>query len=382
MQRLFALLAAGSLLFGSELFAQISSARVTIKLSAPTLNDSTKVYIAGSTPRLGSWNPSAVAMESLGNRTWQISFVEAVPTSIEYKLTLGSWDTEATASDGSKMPNFSVNVVKDTVVSLEVKRWSNGVKKTIVGGITGEVVYHKKLSGKGIAARDIVVWLPKGYHKSKAKRYPVLYLHDGQNIFDPRTSSFGADWRVDEAADSLIKAGKVAPFIVVGIYNTPDRMREYVPGELGSAYMSFVAERVKPFIDSAYRTKKEAKYNAVGGSSAGGIISFMLAWEYPNLFGKAICMSPAFKIEHIDYVKVVNQYQGPKKPLFFYIDNGGVGLEARLQPGIDDMLKALELKGYCLSKDYFWFKDEEAQHNEPAWAKRMPAAIELVMPRR
>lgn len=129
MQRLFALLAAGILLFGSELFAQISSARVTIKLSAPTLNDSTKVYIAGSTPRLGSWNPSAVAMESLGNRTWQISFVEAAPTSIEYKLTLGSWDTEATASDGSKMPNFSVNVVKDTVISLEVKRWSNGVKK-------------------------------------------------------------------------------------------------------------------------------------------------------------------------------------------------------------------------------------------------------------
>jgi predicted alpha/beta superfamily hydrolase len=207
----------------------------------------------------------------------------------------------------------------------------------------------------------------------------VLYLHDGQNVFDPATSSFGVDWRVDETADSLIRAGEIAPMIIVGIYNTTDRMEEYTPGEKGTAYMDLVVNTIKPLIDQHYRTKSGPKHTLTGGSSAGGIMAFMLAWEHPKVFSKAICMSPAFKVMHIDYVKDVLAYQGKKKDLFFYIDNGGIDLEEKLQPGIDDMLEALQQKGYREGKTYYWVHDPEAPHFESAWAKRMPLALKLML---
>jgi enterochelin esterase-like enzyme len=135
-------------------------------------------------------------------------------------------------------------------------------------------------------------------------------MHDGQNIFGPVTSSFGTDWSVDETADDLIKKKSIEPVIVVGIYNTSDRLKEYTPGEKGTAYMDFVVKTVKPLIDSTYRTKPDRKNTIVGGSSAGGIMSFMLVWEHADVFSKAFGMSPAFRLESgngWDYTRVVQK---------------------------------------------------------------------------
>src|SRR5690606_28646700 len=148
---------------------------------------------------------------------------------------------------------------------------------------TGTVVYHRNLTADSLKPRDLIVWLPPGYEKT-SKRYPVLYMHDGQNVFDPATSSCGGDWRIDEIADSLIRSKQMDPAIIVGIYNCSDRMEEYVPGAKGRAYMDFVANTVKPLIDQYYRTRPGAKHTLTGGSSAGGILAFMLAWEYPHVF--------------------------------------------------------------------------------------------------
>lgn len=111
----------------------------------------------------------------------------------------------------------------------------------------------------------------------------------------------------------------------------------------------------------------------------GGIISFMIVWTYPNIFSKAICMSPAFRNPDgydykFDFVKVVNETK-KRKDVRFYIDNGGIGLESELQPGIDEMLQALKTKKYKEGKDYMFVQDESASHNEAAWAKRFPEAI-------
>jgi predicted alpha/beta superfamily hydrolase len=165
---------------------------------------------------------------------------------------------------------------------------------------------------------------------------------------------------------------------VEGINNTSDRSKEYIPGETGDAYMKFVVQKVKPLIDVTYRTKPDARNTIVGGSSAGGIISFMLVWEYPTVFSKAIRMSPAFKIEEIDYVKKVIESK-KRKNVFFYIDNGGIGLEQKLQPGVDAMLSALKQKGYKEGKDYFYFNDPKARHFESDWAKRFPQAVKLCL---
>jgi predicted alpha/beta superfamily hydrolase len=170
--------------------------------------------------------------------------------------------------------------------------------------------------------------------------------------------------------------------IVVGIYNTSDRMKEYTPGDKGTAYMNFVVDTVKPLIDSAYRTKPDRKNTIVGGSSAGGIISFMLVWEHPDVFSKAICMSPAFKslsADGWDYTQTVRTSKGSPKPIFLYIDNGGIGLDSQLQPGIDDMLTALKTKGYQEGKHFIFIHDPTAKHSEADWAKRFPTALKLVL---
>ena len=356
--------------------AQEQTIRANFVLSSPDLSPDTPVFIAGGHEQLGNWNPGKIKMNYSGNHTWTYQITLNRPLSIEYKYTLGSWEREGANANGSPLANFNVKINKDTTVNDNIHFWTKGGPKRIVEShITGKVAYHKAMKGSGINDRDVVVWFPPGYETERTKRYPVLYMHDGQNIFDPATSAFGVDWKIDETFDSLIRKKFIPPMIVVGIYNTSDRTREYGQGEKGMAYMEFIVRKLKPFIDSVYRTKRDAKNTWVGGSSMGGLISFMLAWEYPKVFSKAICMSPAFKISTIDYVKVVNASTRKSNGQSFYIDNGGVGLESQLQPGIDEMIKALKAKGFRQNKDYFLIIDPEAKHFESAWAERFPEAL-------
>jgi predicted alpha/beta superfamily hydrolase len=370
--------------FCSILQAQ-STIRVTFILTSPDLPDDSSVYITGSLEQLGMWNPAKVKMDSKGNHVWSKEIVIDRPLSIEYKYTLGSWEREGANANGSPLSNLVADVKQEKVVRDTVLFWTSGRRQRInLGQITGLVKYHRGLQAAGLKDRDVIVWLPPGYETEKSRRYPVIYMHDGQNVFDSVTSSFGTDWSIDETADDLIKKKTIEPVIVVGIYNTSDRMKEYTPGDKGSAYIDFVVRTVKPLIDSTYRTKPDRRNSIVGGSSAGGIISFMIVWEHPDVFSKAICMSPAFKTPTSmgagwDYAKVVATSTEKKKHVFFYIDNGGVGLESQLQPGIDDMISALKLKGYQEGKDFVFIQDVTAQHNEAAWAKRFPKALQLVL---
>jgi predicted alpha/beta superfamily hydrolase len=349
---------------------------VTFVLRSPDLAETSTVYITGGIEQLGNWDPGKIPMEYAGDHKWTKKITLAAPLSIEYKYTLGSWEREGAGATGSPLSNFAAKISHDTVIEDTVLFWTKaGRQREIHGQVTGTVRYHRAMKGAGIRDRDVIVWLPPGYEEAKRTRYPVLYMHDGQNIIDPATSSFGVDWEVDETLDGLIRRKAIAPIIVVGIYNTADRSREYTPGETGTAYMNFVVKTVKPFIDSTYRTKPDRNHTLVGGSSAGGIISFMLVWEHPDVFSKAICMSPAFKIRDLDYVKVVRAAREKRKGVFFYIDNGGVGLESELQPGVDDMLAALRAKGYREGREFVFVLDPAAKHFESDWAKRFPQAL-------
>jgi len=357
--------------------------RLTFILTSPDLPSDTTVYITGSVEQLGSWNPSRVKMEPQGNHTWTKEITIDGPLSIEYKYTLGTWEREGADANGSPLSNLVVDASHDKTVRDTVLFWTKGPRQRVNHGqITGTVRYHRGVKGIGLQDRDLVVWVPPGYSVDKTRRYPVLYMHDGQNIFDPATSAFGVDWSIDETADDLIKKKTIDPLIVVGIYNTSDRMKEYTPGDKGTAYMNFVVNVVKPLIDSTYRTKPDRTHTLVGGSSAGGIISFMLVWEHPDIFGKAICMSPAFKSlspDGWDYTKVVRTSNRPKLPIFLYLDNGSLGLDSQLQPGIDAMLTALKAKGYTEGKDFVFLRDPTAKHSEADWAKRFPTALVMVL---
>lgn len=363
--------------------------KVTFRLHAPELAEDARVYITGSVPALGSWNPGKISMNYAGEHEWTFELTLRQKQSIEYKYTLGSWEKEGADADGRPLQNLVLDVEKSTERRDQIVFWTNRAaaasRDKISGQVTGQVKYHRQLKGEGVLPRDVIVWLPPDYDTADA-RYPVLYMHDGQNIVDPRTSAFGVDWQVDETCTRLIAEHKIKPLIIVGIYNTRDRSREYLPGEAGTAYMKFVVDSVKPLIDEHYRTNPARSHTYAAGSSAGGLCAFMLAWEHSAVFSKAICMSPAFKFKNaegsrvLDYVTTVEKSQRPADPLTLYIDNGGVGAEKSLQPGIDDMLAALKAKGFQADRDFRWVHAPDDRHNESAWANRFAGAIQFLAP--
>jgi len=360
------------------IFSQTNNRTVTIRVSSEYVTQSDIIFIVGSHEQFGMWQANKVPLNKSDNY-WEGVFKFPINTSLEFKFTKGSWETEA-LNENRKIPgNHNLTVTQDTILSFSIYFWNDGTTKIqFEGQITGNVEYHKNMQYEGLESRDIAVWLPPGYEENKDHKYPVLYMHDGQNLFDPQISFTKIDWQIDETADSLIRNELIRPMIVVGIFSTKDRSVEYSPTKKGVSYMQFVVTKLKSFIDSTYRTLPDRMNTAVGGSSSGGLVSFMLAWNYSNIFSKAACFSPAFKYDNFDYTKVIKEYKGLKKDLTIYIDNGGIGLEKELQPGVDLMVNILQEKGFVLNKDLIVNIDSTAEHNEAAWAKHVPQMLKLL----
>lgn len=348
---------------------------ITFEVFTKDLNADEAVYITGNDNLLGNWQPEVVSLDEIVKSKWVKNFSFPRGKKLEFKFTRGSWIKEALNDDGTIPSNFSFIVWSDTTISLKINLWADQVERKIEGQITGFVEYHRNFSGSGIKARDIVVWLPPEYSSESDRRYPVLYMHDGQNIVDPSTSSFQVDWQIDEAADSLIKQKLIEPLIIVGIYNTPQRNNEYSENDTGYAYMNFIVDSLKPFIDRNYRTKPDRQNTANGGGSLGGLISFILAWQYSEIFSKAFCFSPAFKIDRYNFVDNVLSYSGKKKEINLFICNGDDELDTRLQTGVDEMLNALTKNGYKERTDFYYVKAKNSQHGERDWSKNIPRAL-------
>ncbi len=355
------------ILFSVNLYSQIH--KVSFSVTANGMNDSDKIFITGNINQLGSWSPNKVQLTKVSNNRWEKSFELEEGTLLEYKFTLGSWQKEALDKNGNIPENSVLKVLSDTTVKIKIDKWKSILTKSFQGQITGYVEYINNLSFKALKNRDLIIWLPPSYKFDQTKRYPVLYMQDGQNIVDPATSSFGIDWQIDETADSLISVSKIKELIIVGIYNTSDRSEEYSPGTLGELYMEMIVKKIKPMIDKRYRTLKDRKNTAVAGSSMGGLISLMLIINYPEYFSMAACLSPAFKYNGFDYTPEIEKLE-KDNGIKLYIDNGTVGLEEKLLPGVLEAKKKLLNLGFTEGKDFIFFIDKNATHNEAAWAKR------------
>jgi len=356
-------------------FCSKNTANVTIEVTADDLNDSVEVYITGNDEIFGNWQSDVVKLDKIEKGKWRDTFTFQIGKKIEFKLTRGSWETEALNPDSTIPPNYTFEILNDTLIKIKVNLWADQIELKIEGQITGNVKYHRNFLGQGIKPRDIIVWLPPGYESNSVKNYPVLYMHDGQNVVDPRTSLFQVDWQLDENADTLISNILIEPIIIVGIYNTSDRNFEYDESVLGKTYMNFIIDSLKPFIDRKYRTKPDRENTANGGASLGGLISFILVWEHPDIFSKAICFSPAFKIDNYNFVDNVMSYQGKKKDINIFINNGDNELDSELQPGVDEMINALTSQGYAEEKDFYFFKSRNSLHGEKDWSKNVWRAL-------
>lgn len=341
-----------------------NNSKITFIVKAPYNTD--QVAIAGNLPQFGDWDPSKIILNRINDSLFTITLDIPQNSEIEYKLTRGSWRTEALTENGIKHDNYKLKVINDTIINHTIYKWRD--ENNLLNSITGNVKYHNDIYSPQLDnVRDMIVWLPPSYNTQISKRYPVLYLHDGQNVFDPSTSFLGIDWQLDETVTSLIEKDKLKEIIMVGIYNTDDRTSEYRPIQNGEKYSKFLIDTVKPFIDSTYRTLTNSSNTAVMGSSMGGLISFHLAWEFPEIFSMAGCLSPAFLVDNEEIVKRVKKTE-KEKSIKLVITNGTVDLETELQPAITKMINVLMDKEF---DNIIYEIFEDAKHNEPAWAKQV-----------
>lgn len=298
----------------SQVFGQL-----TINLAVPEgtpLADT--VYVAGT---FNNWNPRDInwRLSRLVNGSYQITFPTTVRGSIQYKFTRGSWATVEASGTGADVPNRSMTIPPTGTISqsLTVVRWKDVLvwpSPNSSAQPNVSILSNNFLMPQLNRSRRIWLYLPPDY-ASTQRRYPVLYMHDGQNLFD-NVTSFSGEWRVDETLNALHAQGDSGA-IVVGIENGgATRMAEYNPwvnaqygGGEGDEYLDFIVQSLKPYIDANYRTQADAGHTGLIGSSMGGLISFYGGMRNPEVFGRIGALSSALWVapQLYTYVSGTNQ---------------------------------------------------------------------------
>lgn len=264
----------------------------------------------------------------------------------------------------------------------------------------GQLLGHENFYSRLVEARNINVWLPPGYGERAEARYPVIYAHDGQNLFDPALSFAGVDWGVDETLGAMILAQSVPPAIVVGIWNTAERYREYDPQKvfadllsaeeqaayglefghpLADRYLRFIVEELKPVIDDYFCTRRERQSTFMMGSSMGGLISTYALCEYPQTFGAVAALSthwPAGCGKMIDYLATHLPAPGKHR---FYFDYGTETDDAPYEPLQRQVDMLLEEYGYQEGRDRMTRKFPGEDHSEQAWRRRLNVPLHFLL---
>ena len=268
----------------------------------------------------------------------------------------------------------------------------------------GRVEHLADFASKFVQPRTVEVWLPPGYPRPGV-RYAVVYMHDGQNLFQPATAYGGVAWEVDSTLAAL--GASVRPCLVVGIWNTNRRFPEYTPAKpyaampmaararieqerpgapLSDAYLKFIVKELKPFIDQHFQTAPHRADTFVAGSSMGGLISLYAALEYPQIFGGAACFSThwplSLKENSSDFTTAMLGYLRHRRPRHarprLYFDYGSATLDARYQPHqlrVDSLLRAQHYDTTAWITRRF----PGAAHNEAAWKKRVGPALQFLL---
>lgn len=217
-------------------------------------------------------------------------------------------------------------------------------------------------SKDGRRGHAVRVFYPPGYAENTLKRYPVIYMQDGQNLFFAEEAFGGREWRIDETVAVLSSVNLIRKVIVVGVY-PEDRMADYTaPGFVD--YGRYLADDLKPWVDSQYRTQSGARNTAVMGSSLGGVVSFHLAWSHPEVFGMAGCLSSAFDYRDDLMARVAAE---AKRPVRFYLDSGWPRDNYEVTRSMRNLLLS---KGYREGVDFLYFAFPGERHHEDAWATR------------
>lgn len=264
----------------------------------------------------------------------------------------------------------------------------------------GRLVRHEAFASINVEARTVDVWLPPGYDAREAVRFPVLYMHDGQNLFDARLAFGGVPWGVDDVLARLIAYDEAPPALIVGIWNTPHRIPEYMPEkptiEAGAAflerfvenfggvprsdaYLHFIVSELKPFIDKRYRTLPDRAHTFIMGSSMGGLISLYAICEYPKVFGGAACLSTSWTVAGRVMIPYLSDHVPDPATHRLYFD---YGVEAQIATYETHQRRAdriLARAGYTRHLNWTTRRFADAEHSEQAWHDRADVPLKFLL---
>jgi predicted alpha/beta superfamily hydrolase len=372
MKKVTAFLLSTLLFCSSALWAQYKVRFVINKF--PTYHKaSDTIYLVGN---FNGWNPRDSKLRIKDNGIT----IDLKKGMAEYKFTRGSWDAAESGDGGFPTQNHIINVESDTTIHIEIDHWADHFPKKAKESTASKNVqildtafYIPQLNRH----RRVWIYLPESYTTS-TKKYPVLYMQDGQNMFDNATAAYG-EWGVDEALDTLSKQhGEV---IVVAVdHGMEKRINEYSPFDMpkygkgeGDAYIDFLVQTLMPYINKNYRTKKSAKYTGVAGSSMGGLISFYAILKYPNKFGVAGVFSPAFWIVPQLKDLAIKRASKLKGRIYFY-----AGMQES-QTMVPDMLSVFEAVNKFSKAKMETVVRAEGRHSEQTWRSEFPLFYQWMM---
>ena len=362
------------------LFFITIQSQITFRITKLPQNteENAKLYLASN---LNGWKADDSQFEfKKDNNGFYSLTIPNQAQKIEYKITKGSWDFSETDENGNGISNRILeSPEKIQTVELEIKNWSSPKEKIHTTTSNVKILSENFNIPQLKTTRKIWIYLPPDYETSK-KKYPVIYMHDGQNLFD-EFSSFSGEWSVDETLNELYKETGTSA-IVIGIDNGGDkRLAEYSPwnnekyktiGE-GDLYVEFLAKTLKPYIDKTYRTEKQASKTLIIGSSMGGLISLYASAKHPTVFGKAGIFSPAFWFVSKDLNKYLNLNKNNIKNSKFYFV-AGKNEDETMAPEIENIEKLL-LKKSVPEKNIVVKIDEDGTHTESYWKRELKASL-------
>ncbi|MEO6611674.1 MAG: alpha/beta hydrolase-fold protein [Chitinophagaceae bacterium] len=365
------------LLFASSLTAQTST-RLEIRSLPAYHATGSSIYMAGS---FNGWNPQdeqyKFKKDEKGNYFLEIKLD---PGKYEYKITRGGWDKVECKKGGASIENRSLTIPPGVSVQLDIEEWADRIPakpRVSTASKHVHVIDTAFLIPQLKRIRRVWIYLPENY--AKGNRYPVLYMHDGQNVFDDATS-FAGEWGVDEFLDST----KSQPCIVVAVDHAGDkRNNEYSPYDMerfgkgeGAAYVDFLVNTLKPYIDKNYRTRKDRENTFIAGSSMGGLISMYAILKYPKTFGGAGVFSPSFWIAPKIYDAIKENGEKIKGKIYFY---------AGKQEGgnmVTDLLKAFEKMSDVSKAGMTTVIRDGGKHTEATWRKEFPLFYSWLLPKK
>ncbi|MDJ0653761.1 MAG: alpha/beta hydrolase-fold protein [Xanthomonadales bacterium] len=363
---------------------------VTIEVQVPAGTGT--VYLAGSLDQLGPWRPDGL---ELGGEGTMRRTVLTLPrgTELEYKFTLGSWQREGLGPSGTVMANFRLTVADDARQQHQVVDFKKDPMQYIAdwrrSGVRGTLVYWTDVPSQFLEQdRHVSVWLPPEYQQQPERRFRVLYMHDGQNLFDPRIANTGVDWGVDESLVRLVSEGMMDPVIVVAAWSSSERGAEYSPWHRAPDYARFLIEELMPRVNREYRTLTGPDNTAVMGSSMGGLLSFYLVSRHPEVFGACGCVSSHFILSESVAARFIPSTVGdPDETPYilldiedglrvpqgtrYWFDYGSEGLDGEYGPTHAAVQQWLERQGLEQGSDFVVRLYEGADHNEASWRERL-----------